>query len=61
MHRACNEFYVVPAPMKRAVQHDGDEPKRLCNDCDGVEPEVESGGRITSSSGFLLRHYRLLR
>jgi hypothetical protein len=35
--------------MKRAVQHDGDEPKTLCNDCDGVEPEVEGGGGITTA------------
>jgi hypothetical protein len=48
MHRACNEFYVVPAPMKRAVQHDGDE-QTLCNDCDGIEPEVEGGGGITTA------------
>jgi len=49
MHRACNEFYVVPAPMKRAVQHDGEEPKTLCNDCDGVDPAVEGGGGITTA------------
>jgi hypothetical protein len=49
MHCACNEFYVVPAPMKRAVQHDGEEPKTLCNDCDGVDPAVEGGGGITTA------------
>jgi hypothetical protein len=30
------------------LQHVGDEPKTICNDCDGVEPAVEGVGRITT-------------
>jgi hypothetical protein len=31
------------------LQHDGEEPKTLCNVCDGAEPEVEGGGGITTA------------
>ena len=48
-HSGQQLAYVYFEDEPRRLQHDGDEPKTLCNGCVVVELETEGGGGITTA------------